>query len=76
MERFLKKCGITHGAYREWSGSQPLNHFGRDNPTWSQRAWEIVVLENLEVMGAAILQTLDERGLRKPSTDGNGHGRA
>jgi hypothetical protein len=38
--------------------------------------WEVLILENLEVMGAGILQTSDGGGLRKPSTDGNGHGRA
>jgi hypothetical protein len=63
MERFLKKLGITMGSYMRWSGQQPLNAFAKDNPTWTGRAWEILILENLEIMGAGALQKSNERPL-------------
>lgn len=54
MERFLKKCGISVAAYARWSGRQPLKDFAKENPTWSQRSWEVLIIENLEVMGATL----------------------
>jgi hypothetical protein len=61
MKRFLKKLGVTGAAYAQWSGCQPLNQFGKDNPTWTQRAWEVLVLENLDTLGGAIPQTATKR---------------
>jgi hypothetical protein len=50
MKRFLKAFGVTIRAYGRWTGGQPLNAFGKANPGWSQRAWEILVIENLETL--------------------------
>lgn len=47
MERFLRKLGITAKRYMEWTGGQPLRSFQEANPTWTQRAWEVLILENL-----------------------------
>ena len=48
MKRFLKTLGVSVTRYMEWTGGQPLNAFAKENPTWTGRAWEILVLENLE----------------------------
>lgn len=53
MKRFLKKLGISMGSYMLWSGNQPLNHFAQMNPSWTQRAWEVLILENPETIRAA-----------------------
>lgn len=50
MERFLKRLGIPVSQYLIWTGGQALNAFGSANPTWSQRSWEILVLENLDIL--------------------------
>ena len=48
MEQFLKLLGITGVAYRQWAGSQPLSVFAAENPAFTQRAWEILILENTD----------------------------
>lgn len=48
MKRFLKKLGVPMGSYMPWSGNQALNAFAKENPTWSQRSWEVLLLENLD----------------------------
>jgi len=53
MKRFLKKLGIPMGSYMPWSGNQPLKAFAKENPTWTQRAWEVLILESLETIRAA-----------------------
>jgi hypothetical protein len=50
MVRFLKALGVSVRAYSIWTGGQPLNAFSTANPTWTQRAWEILVLENLKTL--------------------------
>ena len=69
MERFLKKLAISNAAYSHWSGHQPLNQFAKDNPTWTQRAWEVLILENLEILGATMPQT----STRRPPLDSPQH---
>ena len=56
MRQFLRKCGITVAAYSDQFGDT-LCQFAKDNPTWTQRAWEILVLEN---MSLALPQTSAE----------------
>lgn len=48
MERVLKKMNISGAQYKAWTGGQPLNRFGADNPGWTQRAWEVLIVENAE----------------------------
>ena len=50
MRRFLKALGVTVRAYGTWTGGQPLNAFAKANRDWTQRAWEVLVLENLETL--------------------------
>ena len=52
MERFLKSQGVSVAQYQSWTGGQPLNAFAKANPSWTQRTWEVLVLEN-----RALLQT-------------------
>lgn len=47
MERFLKENRISQAAYKRWSGNQPLSCFEVENPLWTQRRWQQLVLENL-----------------------------
>ena len=51
MKQVLKKLGLTPEAYSDYY-DEPLSAFLRQNPEWTQRAWEVELLENL-------------RGLRK-----------
>ena len=48
MERFLRALGITGTAYRRWAGNQSFGEFINMNPTWTLRAWQILILENAE----------------------------
>lgn len=50
MRRLLRTLGVTSAAYRTWTGDQPLNAFVKANPEWTQRAWEVLILENLEAL--------------------------
>ena len=50
MRRVLKKLDITVHQYGIISGGQPLNKFAGQNPGWSQRAWEVLVLENVDAL--------------------------
>jgi len=50
MERFLRRQGINSKQYMEWTGNQPLRSFARENPLWTQRAWEVLVLENIDII--------------------------
>jgi hypothetical protein len=50
MERFLRRLGISGKAYRRWTGNQTLKEFIAENPTWSLRAWQVLVIENLETL--------------------------
>lgn len=50
MERFLRALGISGRAYTAWAGGQSLKAFGASNPTWTQRAWEVLIVENLEML--------------------------
>ena len=59
MKRFLKKLGIPLSAYYRWSGDQPLNAFVKENPNWTGRAWEVLVLENRDII-LGQPQTADE----------------
>jgi hypothetical protein len=52
MERFLRRLGISGKAYRRWTGGQSFGEFIEENPTWSLRAWQTLVVENLETFQA------------------------
>jgi hypothetical protein len=47
MRRFPKAYGVSGRRYMDWTGGQPLNAFAEANPGWTQRAWEVLLLENL-----------------------------
>ena len=66
MERFLKKLGITGAQYRIWSGGQPLNEFAKANPGWTQKAWEVLILENLDIILAATQIANESRSVDSP----------
>ena len=70
MERFLKKLGITHRQYNVWSGDQALNAFARANPDWTQRAWEVLMLENVDTI-KAWPQTSSKKALSLSTTEIN-----
>lgn len=52
MERFLRRLGVSGTAYRRWTGGQSLKDFHSANPAWTQRAWEVLILENLSTLRA------------------------
>jgi hypothetical protein len=64
MERFLRRLGIPVSRYVAMAGGLSLRDFAKANPTWSQRAWEVMVLENL-----ATLQDPDENAPQVPHSD-------
>ena len=47
MKQVLKKLGLTPDDYCHWS-NEPLRGFAKQNEGWSQRAWEVLILENLD----------------------------
>jgi len=61
MKRFLKSLGVAGAAYMAWTGGQPFNAFAAANPDWTQRAWEILVAENLETLRH---EDTDDHGVR------------
>ena len=58
LKRALRKLGITSDQYRMMSGGQPMNHFARENPGWTMRALEVMLIENAEQLRA--LQTVSD----------------
>ena len=50
MEQFLRKVDVSSVEYRQWSGNQGLQEFIAANPTWSLRAWQVLILECAEVI--------------------------
>jgi len=72
MKRFLKKLGISSGKYLRWSGSQPLNKFRRENPGWTQRAWEVLILENRDITQGRNERALSLSGKRAKVASGVG----
>jgi hypothetical protein len=64
MERFLRRLAIGGLAYQRWVGGQTYGQFIKANPSWSQRAFEVLVLENLTVLR----DNEAEIAARKPST--------
>jgi len=63
MRRFLKRLGIAASCYADMTGGQPLNAFAKANPTWTQRAWEVLALENLDAL---------QNDTQSPDTDRRG----
>lgn len=49
MERFLRANGITGTRFKEWAGCG-VRDWMKLNPTWTQRAFEVLVMENLEML--------------------------
>lgn len=45
MKQVLAKLGVSVKQYYDLVGDQPINHFQRENPEWSGRAWEVLMLE-------------------------------
>jgi hypothetical protein len=52
MERFLRRWGIPGVCYSKWTGGQSLKEFIAMNPSWTQRKWEELILENLDILKA------------------------
>lgn len=52
MKQFLRRLGISGIAYRRWSGGQSFGDFIAANPGWSLRAWQVLMVENSEVIKA------------------------
>ena len=50
MEHFLHQLGITSKQYGIWNGNWSLAKEIKANPTWSLRAWEVLVVECLEII--------------------------
>mgnify|MGYP001592526642 CR=1 FL=1 len=50
MERFLRRLGVSGVAYRRWTGGQSFGEFITANPMWSLRAWQCLIIENLELL--------------------------
>ena len=50
MERFLRRLGVSGRAYQRWVGCQTYGEFIKANPSWTQRAFEVLVLENLALL--------------------------
>lgn len=62
MRRFLKAYGVSVQPYMTWSGGQPLNAFAEANPGWTQRAWEVLLLENLDLLQKSTQQAVPLSG--------------
>ena len=52
MKRILRQLGVSVTAYLRWTGEQSFADFIRMNPTWSLRAWQVLIIENLEGLRA------------------------
>ena len=50
MKRFLKLCRVTETEYKIWNGQWSYQKEINENPTWSLRAWEVLAVENLEII--------------------------
>ncbi len=48
MMVFLRRCGATTEDYLDWAGEEKLSEFKRANPLWPLRAWQGIVLENID----------------------------
>ena len=53
MNAILRRLGITTKQYYTWTGNQTPAAFIECNATWSLRAWEVLVIENLEMLKRA-----------------------
>jgi len=69
MERFLRRLGIPINRYAAMVGGQSLRDFAKANPTWSQRAWEVMVLENLAALQGPDRQDPRENAPQVAHTD-------
>ncbi len=49
MQRFLRLFDISGKQYKEWTGWNLLEWI-KWNPIWTLRAWEILVVENMEII--------------------------
>ncbi len=47
MKQVLQLLGITNKAYVQWMGGQAFKEFSEACPLWTQRSWEIMIIENL-----------------------------
>lgn len=50
MRAILRQLGITTSQYYRWTGRQTPAEFIAMNPGWSLRAWQILLIENLEYL--------------------------
>lgn len=48
IKRALRKLGISSDEYRMMTGGRPMNHFARNNPDWTMRELEVLLIENAE----------------------------
>lgn len=62
MERFLRSHGITGPRFKIWAGCG-IREWIALNPTWTERRFEELVLENLETLKEK--PPTDRRGKRK-----------
>jgi hypothetical protein len=73
MERFLRRLGVSGRVYQRCFGGQTYGEFIKANPSWTQRAFEVLILENLaglrdnEAEIAAEKASTGLRGARKPA---------
>ncbi len=49
MRRFLRLFSITPQQFKDWVGWDLID-FIKHNPIWTLRAWEILVIENMEII--------------------------
>lgn len=46
QKRTLKHLGLSVADYQAWAGIKTFNDFAKLNPQWSQRSWEVLMVEN------------------------------
>ena len=47
---FLHRLGISDTKFDQWNGGWVIKKLLAENPTWTLRAWQVLILENLEIL--------------------------